>query len=163
MLGAREEALIALLEHVGDRVCDEVIFRLEVSVEGTVGQPGLGHQASDADSVGPYGADGRRRLTQYPVAGSLFMLVVVAHGSFIPRADGFVEWVEGDQMGGDAGVGHAAGRAVHWAPRGDSRGYDGAGAPGSRTAEGPQGLPTCTAVAWNGLDFASGPPRMAAN
>src|SRR5690242_17681786 len=156
MLSAHEEALMALLEHVVDRVRDEVVLRLEVSVEGTVGQPGFGHQASDADSVGPYGTDGRCRLTQYPVAGSLFMLVVVAHGSFIPRADGFVEWVDGDQMGADAGVGHAAGRAVHWAPRGDSRGYDGAGTPGSRTAAGLQGLPTCTAVAWNGLAFASG-------
>src|SRR6185312_7604010 len=91
VLGPGEEALIALLEHVGDRVRDEVVLRFEVSVERTVGQPGLGHQAGHADSIGSHRTDGRRRLTQYPVAGSLFVLVVVAHVSFIPPAERFVE------------------------------------------------------------------------
>src|SRR6185312_7363298 len=127
MLGAREEALIALLEHVVDRVRDEVVLRLEVSVEGTVGQPGFGHQASDADSVGPYGTDGCCRLTQYPVAGSLFMLVVVAHESFIPRADGFVEWVDADLMAATRG-GARGGRA------GAQVGGGAGGRPRSRTA-----------------------------
>ena len=42
-------------------------------------------------------------------------------------------------------------------------GGEGTGAPVLLRRGNRQGLPTCTAVAWKGLAFASGPPRMAAN
>src|SRR5215469_14368684 len=86
MLGASEKSLAALVEQVRDGLRDEIVLRVEVSVEGTVREPGFGHHAGNADPVGSYDTNGLGSLAQYSQARSLFVLVVVSHTASDPAS-----------------------------------------------------------------------------
>ncbi len=79
MIGPVAKPQPALVEHLGDSLGDQIVLGIEVSVERAMREPGLGHQSRDADPAGTDGANGRRRLAQYPLAGTLFVFAVVTH------------------------------------------------------------------------------------
>jgi hypothetical protein len=63
----------------GDSLANEIILRLEVSVEPTVGEASVGHETGNACSLDALSPEARRRHVHNPFARLLLMTLLITH------------------------------------------------------------------------------------
>src|SRR5207247_1426407 len=74
-----QEPVVRGVEHVRDRLGDEVVLRVEVRVEPAVREPGGGHHLSHADALRALRPDRRGSLTEHAEPRPLLVALAVAH------------------------------------------------------------------------------------
>src|SRR5262245_368148 len=78
-LGVTQERRIRGVEHVADRLAEEVVLRLEVRVEAAVGESGTSHYLRHSDALCPLASDCSGGFGEDAGACSLLVVVVVPH------------------------------------------------------------------------------------
>src|SRR5215204_5441036 len=77
--GRGAEALALNSQLLGEDVGDEILFRLEVGVEGAVGQAGVGHHGGDAGAVDAVVFEASSGRLEDALPGGLLVVFGVAH------------------------------------------------------------------------------------
>src|SRR5919198_517336 len=86
--GLGVEALALGAQLVGEDVRDEILFRVEVGVEGAVGQAGVGHHGGHAGAIDAVLLEAPSGRFEDPLSGGLLVALVVAQ-SDLSRRTGF--------------------------------------------------------------------------
>jgi hypothetical protein len=76
-----QEAAIALVEHIGDRLGDQVILGFEMQIEAAMGEFGARHHIGKRNAADTLLADRRGGDLQDPLPRALSVLTVVSHTS----------------------------------------------------------------------------------
>ena len=83
--GLGVEAVALGAELVGEDVGDEIVFGLEVGVEGAVGQAGVGHEGRYAGGVDAVLLEASSGCFDDSLSGGVLVALAVAHGEPLSR------------------------------------------------------------------------------